>query len=375
MVRCIFVYTDFSYLIIFSPPSDLSHPTYIHIIHYATIQIFFSRSLTGYYDPAWNPRFSDIQTGSYISMTQGIGYMSPFFTAFVADALLGDYKTILIFTILFYIPGLFLIAVVSIPDSLNTQDFPTKALHVGTHILFPLGFGAAKTLYGVYAAKQYNPKTQAEKTKQFFVTFTAVEFIGSFLGAVVCIIMSSIGHFIASGFTCAAVLVIGLLFFIFGTKRYVNGELKRKRYMLMLLTIVDAISCCKRTKPNEKNNNHMSYDMDQLLRDTSQDIDCDPDESNDQGKKIVTDSNNTPVEEDNKIKQQYDDDQPVQGCRRRSTNRSSRFSIAAPGFAKARISHGGRKDDSGVDGPVFFDYFRSMLYSRHTMLHSLQSRT
>ncbi|OEU05942.1 hypothetical protein FRACYDRAFT_257326 [Fragilariopsis cylindrus CCMP1102] len=233
------------------------------------------------------PGFSDIQTGSYISMTQGIGYMSPFFTAFVADALLGDYKTILIFTILFCIPGLFLIAVVSIPDSLNTQDFPTKALHVGTHILFPLGFGAAKTLYGVYAAKQYNPKTQAEKTKQFFVTFTAVEFIGSFLGAVVCIIMSSIGHFIASGFTCAAVLVIGLLFFIFGTKRYVNGELKRKRYMLMLLTIVDAISCCKRTKPNEKNNNHMSYDMDQLLRDTSQDIDCDPDESNDQVSNVV----------------------------------------------------------------------------------------
>jgi dipeptide/tripeptide permease len=152
-------------------------------------------------------------------MAQGIGYMSPFFTAFVADALLGDYKTILIFTILFYIPGLFLIAVVSIPYSLNTQNFPTKALKVGTHILFPLGFGAAKTLYVVYAAKQYSPKTQADKIKQFFVTSTAVEFIGSFLGAVVCIYISSIGHFIASGFTNAAVLVIGIIIFIFGSRR------------------------------------------------------------------------------------------------------------------------------------------------------------
>jgi MFS family permease len=321
-------------------------------MYYATVQIFSSRSLTGYYNPAWNPGFSNVQTGSYISMAQGIGYMSPFFTAFVAEALLGDYRTILIFTILFYIPGLFLIAVVSIPYSLNTQNFPKKALKVGTHILFPLGFGAAKTLYGVYAAKQYDPKTQAEKTKQFFVTFTAVEFIGSFLGAVVCIYISTIGHFIASGFTNAAVLVIGIIVFIFGYGRYVNDELKRDRYMLMLLTIVDAISCCKRTNPNENNKNHMSHDMDKLLRDSSQDIDGSLDESNDQGRKIVTDSNNTLAEEDTKIKQQYDDDQPVQAGRRRSNNRSSRFSIAAPGFAKARMSHGGRKDDSVVDGMV-----------------------
>jgi hypothetical protein len=133
----------------------------------------------------------------------------------------------------------------------------------------------------------------------------------------------------------------------------VNGELKRDRYMLMLLTIVDVISCWKRTKPNEDYKNHMSNDMDQFLFDLSQDINGGPDESNDQGEKIVTYSNNTPAEEDTKIKQQHDDDdQLVQDRKGRSNNRSSRFSVAAPGFAKARMSHGGRKDDSVVDGMV-----------------------
>jgi hypothetical protein len=318
-------------------------------MHYAT-NIFISRSLTGYYNPLWNPGFSKVQTGSYISMSQGIGYMSPFFTAFIADALLGDYKTILIFTILFYIPGLFLIAVVSIPDSLHTHHYPIKTLKLATHVLFPLGFGAAKTLYGVYAAKQYNPKTQAEQTKQFFVTFTAVEFIGSFLGAVVCIFISSKGHFTASGFTNAAVLVIGIIVFTFGTRRYVNGELKRDRYMLMLLAIIDAISCWKRTKPNENNSSRIMSE--QFLRDSSHDLDGGPDKSNDQGKIVMTDSNNTPAEEDNKIKQQYDDDQHVQGRKKRSDSRPSRLSLAAPGFAKARMSHGGPKSDSVVDGMV-----------------------
>ena len=59
----------------------------------------------------------------------------------VADAGIGDYYAIVFFTIALYIPGLFLIAALAIPGALDKASFPINALRMGTHILFPLGFG------------------------------------------------------------------------------------------------------------------------------------------------------------------------------------------------------------------------------------------
>ena len=87
---------------------------------------------------------------SYISMSQAIGYASPFLAAFLADACIGDYNTIVVFTVCCYIPGLFIISSLAIPGIFHLKEFPLNILMVGTHFLFPLGFGAAKTLYGVY---------------------------------------------------------------------------------------------------------------------------------------------------------------------------------------------------------------------------------
>ena len=63
--------------------------------------------LTGYYQPHWNPAFAPWEANSFIAMSQGIGYLSPFLVAPVADALIGDYWSINLFTGLFYIPGVF----------------------------------------------------------------------------------------------------------------------------------------------------------------------------------------------------------------------------------------------------------------------------
>mmetsp|Transcript_11324 Transcript_11324/g.18733 ORF Transcript_11324/g.18733 Transcript_11324/m.18733 type:complete len:221 (-) Transcript_11324:1238-1900(-) len=107
--------------------------------------------LTGYYEPYWNPNYAPFQANTYIATFQGIGFVTPFIVAFIADCLIGDYWTINMFTSLCLIPGILLIAISSIPYSGESVDFPLDQLKLGTHILFPLGFGAAKTLYGVYA--------------------------------------------------------------------------------------------------------------------------------------------------------------------------------------------------------------------------------
>ena len=85
-----------------------------------------------------------------------------------------------------------LVAIVSIPHSEGRDDFPLEQLKLGTHILFSLGFGAAKTLYGVYAAKQFDPIHQADQLESFFVIFTGVEFLGSFVGALISIVIADL---------------------------------------------------------------------------------------------------------------------------------------------------------------------------------------
>lgn len=96
--------------------------------------------LTGYYEPYWNPNYAPFQANTYIATFQGIGFVTPFIVAFIADCLIGDYWTINMFTSLCLIPGILLIAISSIPYSGESVDFPLDQLKLGTHILFPLGF-------------------------------------------------------------------------------------------------------------------------------------------------------------------------------------------------------------------------------------------
>jgi hypothetical protein len=105
--------------------------------------------LTGYYEPLWNPNYAPFEANSYIATFQGIGFVTPFIAAFVADCLVGDYWTINLFTGLCYIPGILLIAVSAIPYSEQRDDFPLKQLKLGTHILFPLGFVSLSLLFSV----------------------------------------------------------------------------------------------------------------------------------------------------------------------------------------------------------------------------------
>lgn len=204
--------------------------------------------LTGYYEPLWNPDFAPFQANGFIAMSQGIGFITPFFTALVADVLIGDYWSINFFTGLCYIPGLILVAVCAIPYAGDLTHFPLENLKIGTHILFPLGFGAAKTLYGVYAAKQYDPIHHADQIEKFFVIFTGVEFIGSFLGGAISIIIADLlkqprSGLIIAEFINVGALAFGLIIFLLGSGRYMKDKLMRKTYGQMFRSLFEAILC------------------------------------------------------------------------------------------------------------------------------------
>jgi hypothetical protein len=168
----------------------------------------------------------------------------------VADVLIGDYWAITLFTGLCYIPGALLVAIVSIPHSEGKDDFPLEQLKLGTHILFSLGFGAAKTLYGVYAAKQYDPINQADQLESFFVIFTGVEFLGSFVGALISIVIADLlvdphphNGLIIAEFVNAGAVIFGLFVFLLGSKRYVHGKLMRRTYGQMFKSLFEALLC------------------------------------------------------------------------------------------------------------------------------------
>ena len=208
--------------------------------------------LTGYYQPNWNPNFAPWEANSFIALSQGIGYVAPFVVAIVADAFIGDYWSINLFTGLFYIPGAFLIASAAIPYANGNTEFPFHQLRIGTHILFPIGFGAAKTLYGVYCAKQYDPVKQADQIGGFFVLYTGVEFLGSFIGALVSILIAEllknegedvVGGEVIAEFLNASAITLGLITFIIGSRRYVNGAVMRDLYVKMCRSLCGAILC------------------------------------------------------------------------------------------------------------------------------------
>jgi len=204
--------------------------------------------LTGYYNPDWNPGFSPNKASGYISLAHGIVGIVPWIAAFFADILIGDYWTIVVFGGLFYIPGLILIGLLSV-ESLLGPTFNMGALRVAIDILWPLGVGTFKTLLGVYGAKQFNPVTQQEKIEGYFVTYTGVEFLGSFSGGIITALIAET-NFPLSQFLLAFLLFIGLVLFLFGTKRYVNTTIMRQKYIFMAESFFLGLLCYKSETTN-----------------------------------------------------------------------------------------------------------------------------
>jgi POT family proton-dependent oligopeptide transporter len=90
--------------------------------------------LTGSYDSKWNANMTSMDAASLISLSTAVAYTVPFAGGTMADVYLGDYRTILVGFVLFYLPGVFVIASSTTPtwwlgmDSFNVGAYKLALL-------------------------------------------------------------------------------------------------------------------------------------------------------------------------------------------------------------------------------------------------------
>lgn len=83
---------------------------------------------------------SSVKASSYTSTSIGIAYTAPFIGGIIADGFLGDYWSIIVGVIFFYIPGLVLISLTTFPGLLGAS-FNMNVLTAGLLALMPIGTG------------------------------------------------------------------------------------------------------------------------------------------------------------------------------------------------------------------------------------------
>lgn len=111
-----------------------------------------------------------ILASSYVSISTAVAYTTPFLGALLADNILGEYWTILLGSILCYIPGLLLIALSTIPGFLG-EVFNEGAVRWGLLVLWPIGTGTVKACVNVFGAKQFHPILQSSLIESYYVNF------------------------------------------------------------------------------------------------------------------------------------------------------------------------------------------------------------
>ena len=122
------------------------------------------------YNDDWNADMPSIIASSYVSISTAVAYTTPFLGALLADNLLGEYMTILLGSLVCYIPGLLLIAFTTIPQFLG-QVFNSSAIRWGLLVLWPMGTGTVKACVNVFGAKQFHPILQSSLIESYYVNF------------------------------------------------------------------------------------------------------------------------------------------------------------------------------------------------------------
>eukprot|EP00538_Stauroneis_constricta_P006321 CAMPEP_0119555258 /NCGR_PEP_ID=MMETSP1352-20130426/7524_1 /TAXON_ID=265584 /ORGANISM="Stauroneis constricta, Strain CCMP1120" /LENGTH=705 /DNA_ID=CAMNT_0007601997 /DNA_START=363 /DNA_END=2480 /DNA_ORIENTATION=+ len=178
--------------------------------------------LTGAYDEEWNAGFASVQASSYVSISTAVAYTTPFLGAYLADALLGDYWSILFGSVVLYIPGLLLITLSTVPYLLGDR-FNNKALSVGLLFLWPFGTGVVKSIVNVFGAKQFHPLLQSSLIESYYVNFYMCINIGALVGGIIVPIVAQYDVTLAYTYP-VAMLGVGVLLFSMGTPRYVRHK-------------------------------------------------------------------------------------------------------------------------------------------------------
>mmetsp|Transcript_46370 Transcript_46370/g.52698 ORF Transcript_46370/g.52698 Transcript_46370/m.52698 type:complete len:775 (-) Transcript_46370:223-2547(-) len=185
--------------------------------------------LTGAYDDRkknlpdserWDADMSAVSASSMVSISTAIAYSTPFAGAILADCFLGEYKAILIGSIVFYLPGLLLILASTIPHLWGFENFNRTLLSIGMLGLWPIGTGILKSIVNIFGAKQFHPLLQSSKIESYYVKFYMCINIGSLIGGIVVPFVAQRNMIYAYTFP-VTMLLIGILMFLSGTPRYV----------------------------------------------------------------------------------------------------------------------------------------------------------
>jgi len=178
--------------------------------------------LTGAYNKEWNAGFDSVQAASFVSASSMISYTTPFIGAYLSDSWLGDYHTLMMGLFCFYIPGVFLIVLTTIPR-LFGDEFSNNLLTIAFLFLWPLGTGTVKSIVNVFGAKQYHPVLQSSLIESYYVSFYTVINIGGLLGIFFVPVVAQRNIFVAY-LIPLSVLIVGGICFLLGTPRYITTQ-------------------------------------------------------------------------------------------------------------------------------------------------------
>jgi POT family proton-dependent oligopeptide transporter len=196
--------------------------------------------LTGSYNRDWNADMEAVDASTYVSISVAVAYTSPFLGAYLADAILGDYGSLFVGSLCFYLPGLTLIALTTIPGVLG-DTFNRRALSIGLLVLWPVGTGIVKSVVNVFGAKQFHPLLQASMIESYYVKFYMCINIGALVGGVLVPLLAqhnvTLAYFVPVG-----MLSLGVGLFAVGSKRYVRDQPKDPSATL-------AANICRRRPP------------------------------------------------------------------------------------------------------------------------------
>ena len=102
--------------------------------YYYTLTLY----LTGAYNEDWNAEFTSVKAASFVSLSTMVAYTTPFVGAILADVVWGDYKSILFGLFCFYVPGVTIMTLTSVPG-LFGEEFNESLLTLALVVLWPLG--------------------------------------------------------------------------------------------------------------------------------------------------------------------------------------------------------------------------------------------
>jgi len=165
---------------------------------------------------------TSMEAASLIALSTAVAYSVPFLGGMLADGYLGDYKTILVGVLCFYLPGICLVASSTAPTWwLGRREFNVGAYKFALLLLWPIGTGTVKAVVNIFGARQYHPTLQRSLVESFYVQFYMVINVGAVVGCIVIPVVARTSVTAAYTIPCV-LLLVAVLCFVAGSERYVK---------------------------------------------------------------------------------------------------------------------------------------------------------